>query len=446
VTYHPRTRNRVRQDGALGLWDATAMAVGGMIGGGIFTVLGVAIALAGHLAAGCFVLGMLLAGATARSYAGVGARAGRSGGPFEHLREQGHAQLAGLLLWLLVLGYVVVMGVYSFTFGRYAAEALGAPVSVARVLSVAVVVAFLAVNLRGVVLSSPTEDVIVALKLAILATIAIVGVSRFSPHRLTPMADRGWGGLLLGAATVFVAYEGFELITYDRDDMDDPDVTMPRALYVSVAIVAAIYVTVTVGSQMLTPDATIVAQREVAFAAVGDAALGSIGRWLAIAGAILATSSAINATIFSAARLIRDAAGSGELPAAFAAQRNGEPIVALVAISIGGTAMAMLPGLTEVIAFGSASFLAIYTLVNVLEVRMATRARDRAIAAAAATGCVGAIVALVVELARDDPGALAFLIAGAAALGAGRVAFARRHVGPNDPGGVRPAAGRSLLR
>ena len=41
------------------------------------------------------------------------------------LRAQGHGELAGWLLWLLVFGYMVAMAVYSFTFGRYAATALG---------------------------------------------------------------------------------------------------------------------------------------------------------------------------------------------------------------------------------------------------------------------------------------------------------------------------------
>ena len=105
--YHPRTAGRSAGPAQLRTKDATAMAVGGMIGGGIFSVLGVAVTLAGHLAFGCFVLGGALAMVTARSWAGVTARAGRSGGPFDHLREQGHSELAGALLWLLVFGYMV---------------------------------------------------------------------------------------------------------------------------------------------------------------------------------------------------------------------------------------------------------------------------------------------------------------------------------------------------
>ena len=74
--YHPKAASRVATSKQLGLADATAMGVGGMIGGGIFSVLGVAIALAGNLAFACFILGAILAGATAWSYAGVTRRTG----------------------------------------------------------------------------------------------------------------------------------------------------------------------------------------------------------------------------------------------------------------------------------------------------------------------------------------------------------------------------------
>jgi hypothetical protein len=401
------------------------MAVGGMIGGGIFSVLGVAITLAGHLAFGCFVLGALVAGVTARSYAGVTARSGRSGGPFDHLREQGHPQLAGVLLWLLVFGYMVAMAVYSFTFGRYAANALDAPTWTARLLSIGVIAAFFAINMRGVRLSSLTEDLIVLTKLVILFGIAFIGIAQFSPDRLSPLLENGVGGMFLGAATVFFAYEGFELISYDRDDMTRPERTLPRALYLSVAIVAAVYVSVTLGAQMLVSDHAIVARKEVAFIAVGQAALGGVGRWVAITGAVFATGSAINATLFSAARLVRDASGAGELPARLGRNTRGLPIVALFFISIAGAAMAMLPGITAVIAFGSAAFLAVYSIVNYLQATMAPRRVDRVFALVGGVACVAALATLVVELARDDPQSLAILVACTVALALGRTAFVR---------------------
>lgn len=83
--YHPRTeRHRKRGRGRLRFRDASAMAIGGMIGGGIFSVLGVTIQLAGHLAFVCFVLAGAVALVTARAYAELTRRAGRSGGPYAY--------------------------------------------------------------------------------------------------------------------------------------------------------------------------------------------------------------------------------------------------------------------------------------------------------------------------------------------------------------------------
>lgn len=424
--YHPRTAHRRGRERRLGLWDSTAMAVGGMIGGGIFSVLGVAITLAGHLAFGCFVLGAVLAGITAHSYAGLTARVARSGGPFAALRDEGHPQLGGWLLWLLIFGYMVAMAVYSFTFGRYAADAVGGGPVVARALSIGIVVGFLAVNLRGIRLSSLTEDAIVAVKLLVLVGIAVIGLAQLSVDRLTPLLDGGIGGLFLGAATVFFAYEGFELITYDRDDMVDPQVTMRRALYLSVAIVAAIYVGVTLGAQMLASDRVIVAKQEVAFIAVGEAALGGFGRWAAILGAVFATGSAINATLFSAARLMRDASAAGDVPALLGRERRGLPVASLLAIAGVGAAMAMLPGITRIIVIGSAGFLAVYAIVNAIEVREGICRRDRVIGVVGFVGCVGALGCLVVQMARDDVPGLVILVAFALAIAAARLVYVRR--------------------
>ena len=94
---------------------------------------------------------------------------------------------------------------------------------------------FWAVNTRGVGASSLTEDAVVAAKLVVLALIAGVGLAAWSgPRALTPLADQGYRGVFVGAASIFVAYEGFELLSYDYDDIEDPTRTLPRALYLSV--------------------------------------------------------------------------------------------------------------------------------------------------------------------------------------------------------------------
>jgi amino acid transporter len=427
--YHPRAHQARRGGGRLGLREACAMAIGGMIGGGIFSVLGVTVDLAGHLAFAAFLLGGAIAMLTARAYARLAAHSGRSGGPFTYLREEGHDVAAAWVAWLLIAGYVFALAVYAFTFGHYLAHALGAPGAVAHLFSLGVMAGFVAINLRGVTASGLTEDVVVAVKLLVLGGVSLVGIGAFSAHRLSPLDDRGLLGVLLGASLIFVAYEGFELLPYDYDDIENPRRTLPRALYISVALVTVVYVAVTVASQMLVPDSLLTAQKEVAFAIVGQQALGTFGLWAATVAAVFSTGSAINATLFSTARLIRDVSAASELPATLGRERRGLPAAAIVSIAVLGGAFSLLPGVVGVVAFGSLTFLLVFALVNLLHARhTAMPGWDRGLAYLGGLACSLAAVGLLYQLARDDRAALALICACAAAIGLSRLAFIRsRH-------------------
>jgi amino acid transporter len=123
-----------------------------------------------------------------------------------------------------------------------------------------------------------TEDVVVFIKLAVLGGIAAIGIGMFAPSRLSPLDNQGLLGVFLGAAVIFVAYEGFELVPYDYEDIEEPRRTVPRALYLSVAVVALVYVAVTLGSQMLLGDRAIVATGSNLGCATGRGAGGAIRR------------------------------------------------------------------------------------------------------------------------------------------------------------------------
>lgn len=402
------------------------MAIGGMIGGGIFSVLGVTIDLAGHLAFAAFLIGGAIAALTARAFSRLALRSGHSGGPFAYLREEGHETAAAWVAWLLIVGYVFALAVYAFTFGHYLAHAVGAPAVAARLGSVAILAAFVVVNLRGVTTSGLTEDVVVLVKLIVLGGISLVGIGMLSPDRLAPLNNEGLLGVFLGASLIFVAYEGFEMLPYDYDDLDRPRRTLPRALYISVAVVVLVYVAVTLASQMLVSDRLLAEQKEVAFAVVGKEALGGFGLWAATIGAVFSTSSAINATLFSTARLIRDVSASGELPDALARERGGLPVAAVVWIAVLGAAFSLLPGITEVVAFGSLTFLLVFGLVNLMHARHTAAAGvDRGLAYLGAAACFVAAAGLLYELIRSDRPALALVGACTLAIAAGRIAFVR---------------------
>jgi|GEM_PF-3234303 len=99
-----------------------SMAVGGMVGGGIFSVLGVIISIAGQWAWLSFVLAGLIALISVHSYSQLSLKNQKSGGAFTFLSEINHKGFAGSLSWILIIGYILTMSVYAFTFGHYVAE------------------------------------------------------------------------------------------------------------------------------------------------------------------------------------------------------------------------------------------------------------------------------------------------------------------------------------
>ena len=101
-----------------------SMAIGGMVGGGIFSVLGVVVDVAGQWAWLSFVIAGVIALASAHSYAELAVRNQAAGGAYAYLRALGYTGFAASLSWMMILGYVLTVSVYAFTFGHYLAHAL----------------------------------------------------------------------------------------------------------------------------------------------------------------------------------------------------------------------------------------------------------------------------------------------------------------------------------
>ena len=136
-------------------WNATfSMAVGGMIGGGIFSVLGVVVAIAGSWAWASFVLGGAVAFVTALSYIRLAERFGEGGGAFTFLSRLSHRSLAGSLSWLLIAGYVLTTAVYAFTFGHYLSNVVGG----GGLLAVGIMATLAAVNVRASATPPPSRS------------------------------------------------------------------------------------------------------------------------------------------------------------------------------------------------------------------------------------------------------------------------------------------------
>ncbi|MEZ5460960.1 APC family permease [Dokdonella sp.] len=394
----------------LGFNATWSMAVGGMVGGGIFSTLGVVIGIAGPLAWFSFVAAGMIALAAGYSYVELTRHYHKGGGAFTFLRQIGAMQSAGTLAWVLIMGYVLTNAVYAFTFGQYLGHVVGLGPWFARAAAIAIMAVFIGLNLRSLGQSSTVEVILVWAKLAVLVLLAGFGLYQWEPQMLSRGApDAEWTTALFGAAAVFMAYEGFQLLAYDYEDIDAADKTLPRAVLSAIVVVIVVYVLVALGTPMLIGADGVIEHKEVALALAGEQAFGMAGLVVVTIAAAFSTGSAINSTLFATARLAREVTRQGELPAAVDHEnRFGIPDRAVLGLGILAAAFAALGTLSGLVEAASLAFLCTFTIVGALAFHAG--AGSRWITGFGAVSAAAAAIALMDSLWHSEPIALIMFV------------------------------------
>lgn len=213
--------------------------------------------------------------------------------------------------------------------------------------------------------------------------------------------------LIAGGMVIFVAYEGFELIANAAEDMTNPARTLPRAFFGSVLFVIALYILVaivTVGS--LAPDVIAEAQ-DYALAKAAEPALGHVGFVVVSVSALLATFSAINATVYGNARLGFALAKDGELPEVFERKSWSRPVYGVVLMTVLAILIANLVDLKAIAILGSAGFLLVFAVVNAAAWKLASDiGAARWITIVATIACGAALITLCAHTYQTNPRAL----------------------------------------
>jgi amino acid transporter len=394
-------------EGKLGVVSLAAIGIGGMVGGGIFAVLGLSVQLARGGAPLAFLLAGVVALLTAYAYVRLTVALPSRGGTVTFINAAfGSGLLSGTLNVLLWISYIVMLALYASAFGSYGASFFSAAnESLARhVMLSGAVVAITLLNMLRADLIGRAESLIVALKLVILLVFVATGLGQLRSSALGPDAWASPASLIAGGMIVFLAFEGFELIANAAEDTRSPTRDMPRAFYGAVAFVVVLYVLVAVVTVGSLPVAKIVAARDYALAEAARPAMGQAGFTLIAVAALLSTASAINATLYGAARLSFAIAKSGELPQALERNVWHKPLEGLVVTSITTLVVANLFDLSSIALMGSAGFLLIFAMVNLANVRLSTRTRSRAwISWLGAFACSGALAVLVWHVLTTDP-------------------------------------------
>jgi amino acid transporter len=361
------TRSRKKE---LGLAELIAIALGGMVGGGIFSILGISVERIGNATPIAIVIGGLLAMFAAYSYVKLALLYKDEGATYSFFKKTfPNSQFASSAIgWLVVFGYISTLALYAFTFSTYLGSVL--PFENVfwsnRLIAGAIILLFTIVNLVSVKGMGKMEDIMVYTKIVLLLIISGLLAGKGETANFLPLIESGTTAtdIIIIASITFVAFEGFQLVIHAYNEMDEPARNIPRSIYSAILIATALYVVLSIGALATIPKELIIQDKEYALAAGAQGVLGNFGYFIVIFGALLATSSAISGTLFGASRLMAVIAYDGYLPKKLANRSKGHiPHFAIMTMSVFAFVLILSGGLQVILEFGSITFITVSLLM-----------------------------------------------------------------------------------
>ncbi|MFT7859693.1 MAG: APC family permease [Sulfurimonas sp.] len=354
----------------LSLLELIAIALGGMVGGGIFTILGISVSLIGAYTPIAIIFGGIFALFSAYSYVKLGLYYKDEGAAYSFLKNTFSSSpfIASLIGWWVVFGYISTLSLYAYTFSSYAISGFefGNDEVIRKVVAMLVITLFSLVNIWSVKGMGKIEDLMVYTKLIILVVISFTLINHSSislPTLLEDSQNTTLFSILIVSSITFVAYEGFELVINAVKEMENPQKNIPRAIYSAIMLAVLIYVVISAGAIFAIPFKDIIANQEYALAAGADNILGHIGSEVVILGAVLATSSAISGTLFGASRQMAVISDDGYFPSFLSKRKNSIPIYAIITMSFFAFLLILVGNLEVILEFGSITFLLVSILM-----------------------------------------------------------------------------------
>ncbi|MGR5299350.1 APC family permease [Vibrio mediterranei] len=360
----------------IGLLGTISIGIGGMVGGGIFAVLGEAVSLAHGATPIAFFLAGIIALLTAYSYSVLSVAYPSEGGTVVFIEKAfGRGLIPKSLNMMLWLSYLVTLSLYAVAFGSYGLtffESESGTWLYHGLICFAILVP-VAINLLNSDIVSKSETFIVIIKLLLLGIIVITSVTYVKPEPFSAKHYGDYFSILSAGMIVFVAYEGFELIANAAAEVKEPQKTLPRAFYLSVASVLVLYVVISIITVGTLSESVINTSKDFALAEAARPALGHVGFQLVAIAALLATLSAINATLYGNARLGYLLAKEKELPTPLKKKIWTDSYLGIVIVGTLTLLLANTIDLTSISIIASAGFLLIFTTVNLAALKLSKR-------------------------------------------------------------------------
>lgn len=297
------------REGSISLGGAIAMGTGVMIGAGIFALTGQIAQLAGPNFPLAFIAGAVVTSFSAYSYIKMSNKWPSSGGIAMILQKcYGQGAIAAGAALLMALSMVIAESLVARTFATYVLRPFdieGGPL--VPVLAVAVIVFAFLVNIAGNRSVGLFSLIMAAIKIGGIALFGIAALwsSGFAFAAATETSQSyGITGFIASTALAILAFKGFTTITNSGAEITDPNRNVGRAIMISIALCVVVYLLVAFGvGSSLTID-EIIAAKDYSLAEAAEPALGQVGFLLTVLLAVVATASAVLASVFAVSRML----------------------------------------------------------------------------------------------------------------------------------------------
>jgi basic amino acid/polyamine antiporter, APA family len=343
----------------MGLWMATALVVGNMIGSGVFLLPASLAAAAGPVA----IIGWLFTGLGAVLLALVFARLGRTfprtGGPYAYTRRAFGDFVGFQTAWGYWIAVWAGNAAIATAFVGYLAVFwgdLGNGGMDAALVGIAVIWFITLINTLGIREGGIVQVVTTVLKFVPIAIIAVVGLFFMDTDNLTPFAPHGtWSAISAAAPLTLWAFIGLESATVAAEEVKDPERNIPRATIIGTLLATVVYIVATVAIMGIVPTDQLAASTSPFALAAADMFGGSWDKVIAVV-ALVSTFGALNGWIILQGRVPLAAAEDGLFPEQFA-KVHGErktPVFGLVVSSVLVTGLILMnytKGLVDAFTF-----------------------------------------------------------------------------------------------
>lgn len=353
----------------IGLFDATALGIGAIIGSGIFIVTGIVAGAAGPAMIFSVIIAGIIAIFSAMSVAELGAFLPQEGGTYAYAQKL-ISPFAGFIAgWIWIFSNIFVGAAVSLGFAHYFVTLF--PAVPLKFIAGLICLIFIIINYLGLKESVLFNNILVTLKVLILLFFVTFGLGYFRPGNFTPLDPAGSIGILSGAALIFFAYTGFARVTIMAEEVREPEKTIPRSIFLALGISTLIYLLVSMvavglaGAPALAHSGSPLAD-----------AIRRTGNYVAVfvisLGAMIATASVLLTTIMGISRIVFSMARSHDLPPLFERihPRFSTPHYAIVLTGASMIAALLLADLALVVAVSTFAMLLYYLIANIAAFRL----------------------------------------------------------------------------